>query len=49
MVQIQSTWFPLVDRNPQQYVDIYQARDTDFILATHHVHHDRTHPSSLRM
>ena len=49
MVQIQSSWFPLVDRNPQQYVDIYQAKDSDFIAATQHIHHDHAHPSSLRM
>lgn len=31
MVQVQSTWFPLVDRNPQQFVDIYHCSKTDFI------------------
>ena len=30
MVQIQSSWFPLVDRNPQVFTDIYHARDEDF-------------------
>lgn len=30
MVQIQSSWFPLVDRNPQQFLDIYHAKDSDF-------------------
>lgn len=39
MVQIQSTWFPLVDRNPQQFVDIYKAKDSDFQKATQHVYH----------
>ena len=34
MVQIQSSWFPLVDRNPQQFVDIYHAKDSDFKKAT---------------
>jgi putative CocE/NonD family hydrolase len=34
MVQIQSSWFPLVDRNPQQFMDIYQAKDSDFKKAT---------------
>ena len=28
MVQVQSSWFPLVDRNPQQFVDIYNAKET---------------------
>lgn len=31
MVQVQSTWFPLADRNPQRYVNIYEAKDEDFI------------------
>jgi predicted acyl esterase len=30
MIQIQSSWFPLVDRNPQKFVDIYTADDSDF-------------------
>ena len=37
MVQIQSSWFPLVDRNPQKYIDIYSARETDFQKATHRI------------
>jgi len=39
MVQVQSSWFPLVDRNPQKFVDIYQAAETDFQRATHRVYH----------
>ena len=38
MIQVQSSWFPLVDRNPQKYVDINTARETDFQKATHRVH-----------
>ncbi len=39
MVQIQSTWFPLVDRNPQAYVEnIYLAQEEDFIKATQRVY-----------
>lgn len=35
MIQIHSTWFPYIDRNPQKYVDnIYKAEDTDFIKST---------------
>ncbi len=30
MVQVQSSWFPLVDRNPQTFVDIYHAKPEDF-------------------
>ncbi len=39
MVQICSTWFPLVDRNPQKYVDnIFRARDDDFIAAQQRIY-----------
>lgn len=38
MVQVQSTWFPLVDRNPQKFVNIYQARDSDFQKATQRIY-----------
>ncbi len=38
MVQIQSSWFPLVDRNPQKFMDIGKAVDADFVKATHKVH-----------
>ncbi len=31
MIQVQSSWFPLADRNPQQFVNIYKASDADFI------------------
>src|SRR5262249_22573005 len=34
MVQVQSSWFPLVDRNPQKFVDIYHATEADFQKAT---------------
>jgi putative CocE/NonD family hydrolase len=40
MIQIQSTWFPLVDINPQKFVNnIYEAKPEDFIKATHRVFH----------
>jgi putative CocE/NonD family hydrolase len=40
MIQVQSTWFPLVDRNPQKYVDnIFKAKAQDFKTATHRVYH----------
>jgi hypothetical protein len=38
MVQVQSTWFPVIDRNPQTFVDIYQAKASDFRKATHRVY-----------
>lgn len=40
-IQVQSTWFPLFDRNPQKYVDnIYKAEDSDFVKALHKVFND---------
>ena len=39
MIQIQSTWFPIIDRNPQKYVsNIFEARESDFIKATHTIY-----------
>jgi putative CocE/NonD family hydrolase len=50
MVQIQSTWFPLVDRNPQTYVDnIFEADEADFIRATQRVYRSQQHPSRIRV
>lgn len=48
MIQIQSTWFPLIDRNPQKYVEnIYKAKAEDFVKATHRVWHNADHPSRI--
>jgi len=50
MVQIQSTWFPLVDRNPQTFVpNIYFAKPDDFQKATHRVFRSGEHPTSLKI
>ncbi len=49
MVQVQSSWFPLVDRNPQQFISIPQAEAKDFQKATIRVYHDAAHPSGLRL
>jgi len=39
MVQIQSTWFPLIDRNPQKFApSIYQATAADFVSTTQRVY-----------
>ncbi len=48
MVQVQSSWFPLVDRNPQQFMDIYRATPADYRKAVHRIHHSRKHPSHVR-
>ena len=48
MVQVQSTWFPLIDRNPQQFVpSIYAAKASDFIKATQRVYASATKPSHI--
>jgi putative CocE/NonD family hydrolase len=39
MIQIQSTWFPIIDRNPQKYIpNIFEASENDFIKATHTIY-----------
>jgi predicted acyl esterase len=48
MVQVQSTWFPLYDRNPQKFVDnIYKASDADYVTATQRVYRSKATASSL--
>lgn len=48
-IQIQSSLFPFIDRNPQKYVDnIFHAKPEDFVKATHKVYHNRSHQSALR-
>jgi len=48
MVQVQSTWFPLFDRNPQRFVpSIYQATEADFVKATQRVYSSPSLPSHL--
>ncbi len=50
MIQIQSTWFPLVDLNPQKYVkNIYEAKSEDFIKATHRVYHQPVKESFIEV
>lgn len=48
MVQVQSTWFPVIDRNPQKFVpSIYKAKDSDFTPATQRVYSTPQLPSHL--
>src|SRR5947209_4146324 len=50
MVQVQSTWFPLIDRNPQKYVpNIFEARDDDFQSAEQRVYRSPHYPSHIRL
>ncbi len=47
MIQIQSSWFPLVDRNPQTFVNIPSAKSTDFVKAKHRVYHTSQADSAM--
>ncbi|TAL77969.1 MAG: CocE/NonD family hydrolase [Bacteroidetes bacterium] len=47
MVQIQSSWFPLVDRNPQKFVNIYEADEKDFQKAAIRIYHDKNNSSNI--
>jgi putative CocE/NonD family hydrolase len=50
MVQIQSTWFPVIDRNPQRYVpSIYEAVEADFQKATQSIYRSARYPSYLSL
>lgn len=49
MIQIQNSWFPLVDRNPQKFVNIYECSEEDFSKATQRIYHDSKHPSHLKV
>ena len=49
MVQVQSTWFPLVDLNPQTFVDINEATEADFRKATQRVWRTKDRPSLVRL
>jgi uncharacterized protein len=50
MMQIQSTWFPVIDRNPQKYIpNIFEAKDDDFIKATHTIYCNSQYPSYIEL
>ncbi len=49
MIQVQSSWFPLVDRNPQTFVNIPTARPEDFKVATQCVVRSQTQPSGVEV
>lgn len=49
MVQVQSSWFPLVDRNPQKFIDIYKAKDEDFQKATIKLYHNESVSSRITL
>ncbi len=47
MVQVQSSWFPLVDINPQKFLRIPDATEKDFQKSLIHIYHDEKHPSKI--
>jgi len=49
MIQVQHSWFPIVDRNPQTFVNISTAEAADFQKATMRLYHDASHPSSVEL
>ncbi|QVL34806.1 CocE/NonD family hydrolase [Telmatocola sphagniphila] len=50
MVQVSSTWFPVIDRNPQKYVpNIFEAKDSDFQAADQKVYHSPKAPSHMEL
>jgi putative CocE/NonD family hydrolase len=50
MVQVQSTWFPLIDRNPQKFVpNIFRATEADYQAATQQVYRSREFPSAIEL
>jgi putative CocE/NonD family hydrolase len=50
MVQVQSTWFPIIDRNPQTYVpNIFLAKDSDYRKATHRIYRSVRYPSHVTL
>jgi predicted acyl esterase len=50
MVQVQSTWFPIIDRNPQKFVpNIFEAQESDFQVATQRVFRSVKFPSHIQL
>jgi hypothetical protein len=49
MLHVQSSWFPLVDRNPQKFMQIYLAKEADFQKATQRVYRSRDLPSLVKI
>ena len=50
MIQVQSTWFPIIDRNPQKYIpNIFEAADSDFIKATHTIYCNSQYATYIEM
>lgn len=50
MIQVQSSWFPVIDRNPQKYVpNIFLAEESDFMKAEHKIYFSKKHPTYIEL
>ncbi|HVT86340.1 MAG TPA: CocE/NonD family hydrolase [Chitinophagaceae bacterium] len=50
MIQVQSTWFPVIDRNPQKYVpNIFEAKESDYIKATQTIYFSSKYPTYIEL
>ena len=50
MIQVQSSWFPLIDRNPQKFVpNIFEASETDYIKATQRIYFSAQYPTYIEL
>jgi len=50
MIQVQSSWFPIIDRNPQKYVaNIFEAAESDFVKATHTIYCNAQYPTYIEL
>lgn len=50
VIQVQSSWFPVIDRNPQTFVpNIFEAKPSDYVKATHRVHRGKDMPSGVEV
>ena len=50
MIQIQSSWFPVIDRNPQKFIpNIFEAKESDFIKAEHTIYFSKQYPTHIEL
>jgi len=50
MIQVQSSWFPVIDRNPQQFIpNIFEAKETDFLKQTHTIYFSSKYPTHIEL
>jgi hypothetical protein len=49
MIQIQSSWFPLFDRNPQTFTNIYSCGEEAYQKATQRIYRSKAYPTNLKL